>query len=403
MGGTPSPHKKAQGKEASFLYRPNHEKAFAATKGGRNIEAKAVAEDDSDDDEGASVGHPWTGRDPDNPADQAGNGRKTRAIKGGRGTPVGTGWPKAGQDPDDPADRAGDGLPEARPAKVPPKSGRGVPVKIVNEDGSSRVKVSLTSKDKFASEEGDNEHDPDKDIAAAARLALRVEGLRPSNAARAAVTRLPGAVIVRRALAALRDDTNNEASLATASNSKAAARATLRNGMEPDEEADFEANWQPKKGGHIREETGRATKRKSNHAAHQGGGMCSPQVKTADEEANFEANWQAEKGGYPSGEAGWATKSKADHAAHQGSGTRRPQMLTVLFGSTAKKNQGKTGQGGSAANFLPRHRHQARRTRQPDRPAALGRPRKGGRAQGARQGRARPQDCKPRQGWLGWQ
>ncbi len=69
VGGTPSPHKKARGKEATFLYRPNHEKAFAPTKGRRDAEAKAVAKDDSDDDEGASVRHPWMGQDPDNPAD----------------------------------------------------------------------------------------------------------------------------------------------------------------------------------------------------------------------------------------------------------------------------------------------------------------------------------------------
>jgi hypothetical protein len=167
-GGTPSPHKKAQGKEASFLYRPDRKKAFAAAKGGRDVEAKAIAEDDSDDDEGASVGRPWMGRDPDDPADWAGDGRETRAIKGGRGAAVGTGQPKAGQDPDNPADRAGDGLPEARPAKVPPKSGRGIPVEIVNEDGSSGDEVSLASKNKFASEEGDDKRNPDKGIAAAA-------------------------------------------------------------------------------------------------------------------------------------------------------------------------------------------------------------------------------------------
>ncbi len=257
-----------------------------------------------DDDEGASVGRPWTGRDPDDPADRAGDGRKTRAIKGSRGAPVGTGWSKPGQDPEDPADWAGNGLPKARPAKVPPKSRRGVPVEIVNKDGSSGDEVSLASEDKFVSEEGDDECNPDEDIAAAARLALRVEGLRPSNEARAAVTRLPGAVIVRRALAALRNDTNNEVSLATVSDSKAAARATFRDGVETDKEADFEAKWQAKKGGHTREEAGRATKRKSNHAAHQGGGTRSPQVWMANEEATFEANWQAKKGGYPSGEAG---------------------------------------------------------------------------------------------------
>jgi hypothetical protein len=45
-GGTPSPHKGAQGKEASSLFRPN---PLAAAKGGCDVEAKAVAEDDLDD------------------------------------------------------------------------------------------------------------------------------------------------------------------------------------------------------------------------------------------------------------------------------------------------------------------------------------------------------------------
>ncbi len=204
---------------------------------------------------------------------------------------VGNGQPKAGQDSDNPADRAGDEAPKARPAKVPPRSGRGVPVKIVNKDSSSRDEVSLTSEDEFTSKEGDNKRNPDKDIAVAARLALGVEGLRPSNKARAVAARLPGAVIVRRALAALRNGTDDEASSAATSDSKAAARATLRNDVEPNEEANFKANWQAKKGGHTKEEAGRATKRKSNQAVHQGGGTRSPQVLTADEEAEFKANW----------------------------------------------------------------------------------------------------------------
>ncbi len=207
-----------------------------------------------------------------------------------------TGRPKAGQDSDDSANQAGNGLPEAGPAKVPPKSGRGVPaqaafsgrgipVKIVNKDGSSRD-ASFASKDEFTRGERGDEHDPDKDIAAMAQFTL---GDRPSNKARAAVARLPGTIIMRRALAALHNNTNNEVSSAAASNSKAATRATLRNGVEPDKEADFKANWQAKKGGHG-EEAGWATKRKSNHVAHQGSGMRSPQVLTANEGADFGAN-----------------------------------------------------------------------------------------------------------------
>jgi hypothetical protein len=49
--GTLSPHKKAQGKKAAFL----------CCQGGCNVEAKAVAEDDWNEDESASVGRPWTG------------------------------------------------------------------------------------------------------------------------------------------------------------------------------------------------------------------------------------------------------------------------------------------------------------------------------------------------------
>jgi hypothetical protein len=51
-GETPSPHKKARGKEASFFFRPN---PFAAAKGKRDVEAKAVAEDDSNDIEAKAV------------------------------------------------------------------------------------------------------------------------------------------------------------------------------------------------------------------------------------------------------------------------------------------------------------------------------------------------------------
>jgi hypothetical protein len=153
-GWTPSPHKKVSGKETAFLYPPDREKAFTAAKGRRDVEAEAVAKDDLDNEEGTSVGRPWTGRDPDDPANLAGDGRKTRAIKGGRGAAVRTGWSKAGQDPDDPANWAGNGLPETRPAKVPPKSGRGILVEIVNEDGLSRDEVPLQAKTSLQARRG---------------------------------------------------------------------------------------------------------------------------------------------------------------------------------------------------------------------------------------------------------
>ncbi len=79
-----------------------------------------------------------------------------------------------------------------------------------------------------------------------------------------------------------------------------------------------------------------------------------------------------------------ATQKKPNHATHQGSGTRSPQVLTalsgsaVLFGPTAGgKNKWKTGQGVSAANFLPATRkpthepHHGSGTRSPQVSAAL--------------------------------
>jgi hypothetical protein len=149
IGGTPSPRKKARGKEASFLFRPDRKKASAAAKGGRDVDAEALAKDDSDDEDGASVVvHPDRkkafaaakgGRevqaealakdnlDDDKGASVGHSHCKTRAIKGSRGAVAMTSWPKAGQDLDNPANQAGDGLLEAGPAKVPPKSRRGVP------------------------------------------------------------------------------------------------------------------------------------------------------------------------------------------------------------------------------------------------------------------------------------
>jgi hypothetical protein len=297
--------------------------------------SRRIAEDDSDDDKGASVGHPRC---------------KARAAKCGRGTVGVTGQPKAGQDPHNPANWAGDGL---CLANVTPKIGRGVPartafgghslpVKIVN--GSSRDKASFARKAKFASKEEDDEGDPDKDIVTAARFAL---GVVPSDKAWAAAARLPGAVVVRRALAALRDNTNNEASLAATSDSKAAAQATLATALNLTRKPSLGSTGRPKREGHMRKEAGRATKRKSHHP-----GGPSPQVLTADKDADIAANWQAEEGGHPSGEASWATKRKANHMAHQGGGTRSPQLSMALFGPTKGKNQGRTGQRGSAAFFF---------------------------------------------------
>ncbi len=51
---------------------------------------------------------------------------------------------------------------------------------------------------------------PDDNVAAAAQLALKFEGRMLDNKVRAAFEGLPGAEVMRRALAALRNDTNDK-------------------------------------------------------------------------------------------------------------------------------------------------------------------------------------------------
>ncbi len=84
------------------------------------------------------------------------------------------------------------------------------------------------------SEDKNDERDLNKNIAAAARFDL---GVAPRDREGAAAARLSGAAIRRRALAALRKDTDDEASLA------AAAQVTLRNAVKPDNKAKVGANW----------------------------------------------------------------------------------------------------------------------------------------------------------------
>jgi hypothetical protein len=172
--GPRAPARRREEKDSS-LDRLDRKKAFAAVKGrhgvnnASNAEAEVLIEDDSDDKD-ASGGRPR---------------RETRAAKGGRSAK-------------DPADRANDGR---RPTKTPPKSGcgvpmhtavggRGVPVHAVGRrgvpvhavvggrgapakiaSGSSGDDASLASKNDFASEEEDDERDPDDGLAGEARFA----------------------------------------------------------------------------------------------------------------------------------------------------------------------------------------------------------------------------------------
>jgi hypothetical protein len=121
--------------------------------------------------------------------------------------------------------------------------GRGAPAEIAS--GSSGDDASLASKDNFASEEEEDERDPDDELAGEARFAhdkIAVKahfalGFWPSNEARAAAARLSDAEVVRGAVAALRD-----------SSSASAARATIGDDVEFDERSETKANWHAKQG-----------------------------------------------------------------------------------------------------------------------------------------------------------
>jgi hypothetical protein len=101
-----------------------------------------------------------------------------------------------------------------------------------------------------------------------------------------------------------------------------------------------------------------ATQRKTNHAAHQGGGTCTPQVLTALSGSTVGKN-QGKTGQGVRAANFLLAPRKSPYAAHQGGGTHDPPELApfsfvALYGPPAvAKPQGKTGQGVSAAGFLP--------------------------------------------------
>ncbi len=80
-----TPCKKAQAREASFLPPQPRGGARSRKRGGGSARVNTVDKDDSYDDKGDNimrVGRQKTGRDPNDPADQAGDGRpETRSTK----------------------------------------------------------------------------------------------------------------------------------------------------------------------------------------------------------------------------------------------------------------------------------------------------------------------------------
>ncbi len=96
----------------------------------------------------------------------------------------------------------------------------------------------------------------------------------------------------------------------------------------------------------ARPSNGRDSNKESNAAnAKDGRGLqgTSGRVGNPQATAGAQAEWDNKKAAYV------AAHGTTHHAAH-----RDRQGLPALFGSTAEKNfQGKTGQRGSAAKFLP--------------------------------------------------
>ncbi len=128
---------------------------------------------------------------------------------------------------DDPEDRGG-------APKVPAKGGHGIKAKTANKNNlgnnentsvGTKKPVPLRALAAVAARgpsvtrsggagairwDGGTGMRPDKDVTAAAQLAIGFNRPMPNNAAKVAFEGFPGAKVVRRALAALRDDTNDE-------------------------------------------------------------------------------------------------------------------------------------------------------------------------------------------------
>jgi hypothetical protein len=110
-----------RGGEASFLFCLDRKREHAATKGGGGTGVNTINKDDSYNKDGndiASVGRQKTGRDPN-----------------------------------DPADRAGDRRLEMRSTKVPTRSGRGAIIRTADDDILSGGMLPIASNGEFASNE----------------------------------------------------------------------------------------------------------------------------------------------------------------------------------------------------------------------------------------------------------
>jgi hypothetical protein len=140
VGGTPC--KKAQGGEASLLFRLDCKRSTQPPKGGGWCLINSVNKDDLYDDKGNNVA----------------SVRRLKTVR----------------DPNDSADWASNGPPKTRSTKVPTRSGRDVTVGTADNDISSGGVLPIASIDAFASKERGYNPDDNKAAGAAAFGMLRV-------------------------------------------------------------------------------------------------------------------------------------------------------------------------------------------------------------------------------------
>jgi hypothetical protein len=168
-----TPCKKARGREEPFLFRLNCERVYAAASAKAN--PPSIAADKYNDPED------W-------------GGALKAFVKGGHGVKVKT----VNKNDSDDDDIMSIGAKKPAPLQaLAAVAARGPSVTRSGRAGAIRG-------------DGGAGTCPDNNVMAAAQLALVFEGCMPDNAARAAFEGFPGAEVVRRAPAALRNNTNDE-------------------------------------------------------------------------------------------------------------------------------------------------------------------------------------------------
>jgi hypothetical protein len=214
---------------------------------------------------------------------------------------AGVGRRTQGDRQNNPATQASDWHRETTPTKRPTESRLGATVRTLDDDGPGGNKL---TNDESAS--GGRGRGPNQDGVVGTAVAL-------TRTVLAGVRNFQQNPIAPAALAVLNKST-------TGNESMWAARARPGNGRDSNEESN-------------------ATNAKDRHGLQGTSGRVSNPQATA----GAQAEWDDKKAAYV------AAHGTTHHAAH-----RDRQGLPVLFGSTAEKNfQGKTGQRRSAAKFLP--------------------------------------------------